>query len=226
MKASIILPNYCPNDEVRGYCMDFLESLDKHTDREKYQFVVVENGSYTKELEDRADIYIHKDKPMGYARAVNLGLAVSDHDTLLIMNNDLVLPEKWLEILTDDYQGGILAPLDDQWRNPEKRIYEDAHWFSLVMMDRHTFSRVGYLDESLPYRFHDQDYSIRVKKLGFPVRRTGNLIVKHINMATYNAMGRPQDREEEAEMRRRHKATTFDEWNKTNYESSSFDNSL
>lgn len=211
-KISIILPNYTPNETVRGYMLDFLKSLSNTASSEDYQLISVENGSFNQELKDISDIYIHKDYPMGYARAVNCGLSLADCDYLLIANNDLVLPEGWLDKMLSDYQGGLLAPLDQEFQNPEEKIYEDMHWFSFVLLDRETFKKVGYLDESIPFRFHDQDYSIRVKKAGYPVRRTGKVIVNHINMATYNAMGRPQDKEEEEIMKKRYGACTFNEW--------------
>lgn len=214
-KVSIILPTYCPNEQVEGYLKDFIDSLNRTVKKDTYQFVVIEQGKqhfYPVDFTNSDNIYIHKDTPCGYARAVNMGLALADGEYLVITNNDLVLPPKWLETMLEDYEGGILSPLDDKWQNPEPKIYENAHWFSLVLMDRKTFSKVGYLDESLPYRFHDQDYSIRVKKAGFPVRRTGKVIVKHINMATYDAMGRPNEKSEEEEMLKRYNALTFDQW--------------
>lgn len=212
MKLSIILPNYCPDQDVEKYLNNFLNTLERTMKKEDYQFVVIENGSQSERLKSLADIYIYKEKPIGYARAVNIGLALADGDYLLIANNDLELPDGWFEKMIEDYQGGILSPMDQEWKNPEPRIYEDQHWFSLVLMDRPTFIKVGYLDQSINYRFHDQDYSIRVKKAGFPVRRTGKVVVKHINMATFSRMGRPGDEEEKREMIKKYGCSLFDEY--------------
>ena len=79
-------------------------------------------------------------------------------------------------------------------------------------MDRATFTRVGYLDELINYRFHDQDYSIRVKKAGLPVRRTGKVVVQHENSATYKKMNRNEDPAEAEIMMERHGAKTFGDW--------------
>lgn len=210
-KISLILPTYCPDAEVEGYLKDFLKTLEETTPRELYQFIVIENGSYTPILEKKADIYIHKSRPMGYARAVNLGLAISDENLFVIVNNDIKLSPKWLETMIDEYETGTLAPFDRE-RRQEPGIFEDEHWFSLVMFDRETFEKVGYLDEDINYRFHDQDFSIRVKKAGKPVRRTGDVTVDHINMATFNKMGRPGDERERRIMMDRYGVATFNDW--------------
>lgn len=210
---SIILPTYCPDEEVKGYLNNFLLSLKNTTNREDYQFIVVEQGPVSVDFNIlKPDEYIYKQNPIGYARAVNIGLALADGDYLLIANNDIVLPDGWLEKMMEDYRSGTLAPLDQEWQNPEPIIYENSHWFSFVLMNREVFKKVGYLDESIPYRFHDQDYSIRVKKAGFSVNRTGKVIVKHINMATFNKMGRPGDSKEEEIMINRYGCSSFNEW--------------
>ena len=214
-KVSIILPTYCPNLEVEGHLKVFLTSLAENTNRDSYQFIIIEQGEQSsKRFTDiiKPDIYIHKKEPIGYARAVNLGMALSDCDYIAIMNNDLIVPKDWLVKMLKDHELGTLAPLDDCWNRPENKVYKNSHWFSLVLMDRNTFIKVGYLDESMPYRFHDQDYSIRVHKAGFSVNRTGNVIVQHINRATFDAMGRPGNEEEEEMMKKRYGAITYSEW--------------
>lgn len=205
---SIILPNYCPDNEVTEHLKLFMESLIANTPK-PFQLIVIENGSETQFLKDYADIYIHKDKPMGYARAVNLGLAAADGDFLIIMNNDLIVPQRWLETMIEDYEDGTLAPID---MPGSPQIFEDSHWFSLVMMDRKTFTKIGYLDEQINYRFHDQDYSIRVKKAGLHVRQTGRVVVKHVNSLTYHKMNRNEDPAERQIMIDRHGVAHFHEW--------------
>lgn len=213
MKTSIILPTYCPDEQVHGYLMDFIQSLSDSTNRNDYEFIVVENGSRTPELQKLADRYIHYREPIGYARAVNIGLALATGEYIVIMNNDLRIPRGWLRTMIAQYEGGILAPIDFPYphvvSNP---ILEDSHWFSMVMMDRATFTKVGYLDQQLPYRFHDQDYTIRTKKLGLPVRQTTSVQVQHINSATYAKMGRNEDLEERQIMINRYGVAHFHEY--------------
>lgn len=208
-KVSIILPNFCPDKEVAGYLTKFIVSLSQNTTME-YQLIVVENGSHTPKLSEIADIYIHKPMPIGYARAVNIGLSIADGEIFVIMNNDLEVPPNWLETMLKQYENGTLAPVDHVL--PFEGIIQDSHWFSMVMINRETFTKVGYLDESLPYRFHDQDYSIRVKMAGFPVRQTASVVVNHINSATYAKMNRNEDPQEQEEMIRRYGVSHFNDY--------------
>lgn len=209
---SIILPNYCPDPQVAEYLTKFLNTFLANTPM-PYQLVVVENGSHTPALSDISHIYIHKKDPIGYARAVNIGLAIADGDIFVIMNNDLEVPPDWLKTMLKQYEGGILAPVDHPME--VEGIIEDSHWFSMVMLDRETFNKVGYLDESLPYRFHDQDYTIRTKIKGLPVRQTADVVVSHVNSATYAKMGRNEDPKEREEMIRRYDVAHFHEYIKT-----------
>lgn len=216
MKSSIILPNYCPDAEVTAHLMKFLETLEKNTDRDSYELIVVENGSFTPQLAEKANFYVYKDHPIGYAKAVNIGLSLAEGDYIVIMNNDLQVPKDWLPRMIEEYEstkGGILAPVDFK-TDPD--IFYDSHWFSMVMMSRKVFTEIGYLDEQINYRFHDQDYSIRVKKAGYEVMRTGKVTVKHINSATYLKMGRNEDPEEEKLMIKRYGVSHFHDWVKQN----------
>jgi len=222
MRVSIILTSYSPDKEVGEHLKRFLKSLEDTTDRDRYQFIVVENGSFTPELKEKADIYIHKDQPIGNARALNIGMSLADEDILVIVSNDLILSSGWLEGLLKEYQSGILSPMTaGEGVIPEPKIYENWHWYALFMINRSTFKKVGYFDETMPYRFHDQDYSIRLKKAGFPVRRTGKVIIKHVNMVTHNkllkhdkfgSMFRTSVTVEGAEMTKRHGCQDFHEW--------------
>jgi GT2 family glycosyltransferase len=210
-KVSIIIPTYCPDNEVVEAYNKFFSSLKKYTNREDYQLVVIEQGvQLVNEL--IPDIYIHKEKPIGYARAVNLGMAVADGDYLIVINNDIELSENWLENLVNDYEKefngmGLLSAMD--YDRPG--IVENESWYSLFIVGRRTFQTVGYLDEILNYRFHDQDYSIRLKKAGFKIGRTGNVKVKHKDSTTFKKMNINIGFEEKI-MNERHGAILFSDW--------------
>lgn len=219
MKTSIILPSYVIDETVHGYLKQCLANLEANTDRESYQLVIVDNGSVagSELMKSKADIYVRKEQPMGYARAANLGLSLADGDYLCILNNDLFVPKDWLPNMIKDYESipnaGTIAPMEGM---PEKRLYHDSHWFSLVLFSRKVFTEIGYLDESINYRFHDQDYSIRVKKAGYEVLRTGNVAVEHINSATYGKMKRNEDPVERDVMIKRYGHAHFEEWLRNN----------
>lgn len=223
MLISIILPTYCPDDAVAKILQEFWKTLEETELPEEWdtQMVVIENGNpRTEWLKRASDIYIHKDKPIGYAKAVNIGLALADGDFIVIVNNDLKVQQDWLEKLINDYMAtpeiGTLAPMGHPFPvTSHEGINFDQHWFSLVVMSRAVFTKIGYLDELLNYRFHDQDYSIRVRRAGLQVARTTSVIVDHINSATYSKMGRNEDPGERMLMMQRWGCATFEEWVKS-----------
>lgn len=208
------MPSYVIDQENLSHLSLCLSKLEECTERDLYELIIIDNGSnYGIDLmKEKADIYIRKDTPMGYARAVNLGMAIANCDYLLILNNDLFVSPNWLPQMIADYEstvGGIMSPMDIE---STTGIFYDQHWFSLILMSRKVFTDVGYLDEKINYRFHDQDYSIRVKKAGYEVMRTGNVRIDHINSATYGKMGRNEDPAERQIMIGRYGVAHFNDW--------------
>jgi GT2 family glycosyltransferase len=211
--TSIILPAYVPDGELCRVTQRCLESLQATT--RSYHLIVVDNGSCAAAqglLKCHADTYVREDEPVGYAPAVNIGLAVADHDWLCVINTDIEFRDvDWLERLRADYletPGGVLAVTDQ----PTEGIVYDEAWFSCWLTHREVVERVGYFDETLAFRFHDQDYAIRVTREGYRVMRDGNVRVDHIDSATYATMGRNNDPGEEAIMVERWGARDFAEW--------------
>jgi GT2 family glycosyltransferase len=215
MRVDIIVPSYVIDQEAGDHCARFLETLKQWTPRELYRLIIIDNGSRfrVEEMKESADEYIRKDYPLGYGRASNLGMAFSDAELMVVCNNDITFNGPWLEKLIEEYEKhgpGVLSPVD----HPEEYdICHDANWFSLFMLNRKTFIDVGYFDETLNYRFMDQDYSIRCKQKGYNVMRTGKVLVGHVNEATWSKQGNGQEeREERQRMIDRYGVALFSEY--------------
>jgi O-antigen biosynthesis protein len=231
MKSSIIIPNYIPDEEVLRKAMDFANSLSRSLS-DDVQLALVDNGTsndllnrFCQHLYFRDSMRVEiarKSHAIGYARAANIGLALADGEYLFVLNNDLLLPEGWMERMIEEYRRlgpGVLSPAHGPVPGSEPpiassrsttQVWEDS-WYSLWMTDRKTFAQVGYFDETLPFRFHDQDYSIRMKKAGFKVLRTSAVVVSHEEATTYKKMG-IDETEERARMMAKHGVLTFQEW--------------
>lgn len=238
--VTLILPNYAPDDEVADRAVKFLKSLSDSLPA-RVKMITIDNGteevSRTRSqllsiLRQVSDIYLHSEKPLGYARAVNVGLALVDTKYVVVLNNDLTLPRSiarfakgltiayadeplietsWLQDLVDVYESGagpgILSAMD----YPCAPVLYDDSWYSLWISDQETITKVGYLDETMPFRYHDQDYSIRMVKAGFRVQRTGKVVVGHDEGTTYKKM----DVDESPERKRmlaKHGAYTYADW--------------
>jgi O-antigen biosynthesis protein len=86
-----------------------LESIFKHTNKYKYAIQIVDNGSddeatlaFYRTLNKRPNVSILPYlKPFNYSEAINLGVAETDSDLVLLMNDDMaVKTPDWLSELT------------------------------------------------------------------------------------------------------------------------------
>lgn len=208
-KVSIVIPALVLDQELEEYMRQAIDSIPPRPD---VQLIIVDNGSVCgiARMAQEANVYIRKDVPIGYARAANIGLALADGEFLMVMNLDVrPIMSDWLDTFVREYTyagDGVLCADD----NGREGLWEES-WYSLWMTDRRTFHALGYLDESLPYRFHDQAYSIECVRKGFVVRRTGAVQVIHREASTFKKMGL-DTRDEEGEMIRRYGEAHFRDW--------------
>lgn len=115
-KVSIIIPSWFEKDQHGKYGEDecfnvatkCLERLLEATPKELYELIIIDNGStlgckscnYFK----HADILIRNEKNLGFAPAVNQGVAVARGEFLLFLNNDLYIWENFLEDLLEVFE--------------------------------------------------------------------------------------------------------------------------
>lgn len=232
---SVILPTYCPHPEVEEKLWKCLASIGDRTSTDpasNIEIIVVEQSKMVMAEKPgwipQADAYLHLAKPCGFARAVNLGVSLSHGEFLFIVNNDIVLPPNWDTLFLAEYSRiyrafndriALLAPIDydiSSVPNSTPAVYWDS-WWSCVLIPRVWWDEIGPLDERLlPYRYHDQDWSIRANELGYHVLRSQVLHVTHDEASTYRHMKSTvrEDKERNA-MLDRYNVLTFMEWIKT-----------
>lgn len=115
--TSIIILSFNQLAETR----QCVESLRRHT-QARYELIFVDNGSldgsreYLEQLkvEDPSITVICNDTNRGFAAANNQGIACATGDYVLLLNNDVILTEGWLErmitCLESDPQIGVVGP--------------------------------------------------------------------------------------------------------------------
>lgn len=218
-QVAIIFPTYCPEKSVANILRECLRALKQNTDPELYTVLLIEQGpKYCETIGTWLPMdYIYRKEPLGYAAAVNMGLQIARTQYVCVMNNDVIVRPGWLEQMLADYESiekcGVLSP--QEMGAPTGITYDD-HWWSLVLAKREVFDKVGLLDEKcLNARYADQDMNIRIRKAGYQVCRTGNVIIDHANSATYRHL--KVDAVEDAEravMMERYGCCEFQEWAK------------
>ncbi len=103
--VSLIILNQNHADWLRN----LIDSIFTHTEYPNYSIIVVDNQStqadllaYYTELEtnERVEV-VHYDRPFNYSEAVNIGVAHSSADVVVLLNNDMqVTDPRWLRELT------------------------------------------------------------------------------------------------------------------------------
>lgn len=176
LKYSIIIPTYNRFDLLEP-C---LASIIKNTNLEEVEIIIVSNGcqdrtpTYLKTLGNPFKPIIITD-PLGYPKAVNLGLAASTGEFIVLLNNDTILldrPQKnmWLDILREPFDLDILTGVT----GPLPQYNEEAGYpfivFFCAMISRKLLNIIGPLDELFsPGSSEDIDFCIRAQLQGFRV---------------------------------------------------------
>lgn len=114
--CDIIVPAYS-GDALTAKCF---EMIKQNTTHGQYRVIWVDNGSPTRTLaeaalQDMNYISIKLPKNLGFVRAANRGLRVSNADYICLMNNDVFVSSGWLDkmiaALKRDPKLGIVGPL-------------------------------------------------------------------------------------------------------------------
>ncbi|MDG0814674.1 glycosyltransferase family 2 protein [Cohnella rhizosphaerae] len=217
--TSIIIPTFNQR-ELLAKCIN---SIVRYTEP-AYEIIVVDNGSTDGTAEYLARlgaIVRHRvlERNLGFAGACNIGLMMAKGRTLMLLNNDTLVTENWLEnllaCLKSDADIGMVGPVTN-FISGEQQIqvpYTDIHdmqsfasrfnrhdpnrWRNTdrlvgfcVLMQRETFLKLGYLDEGFELgNFEDDDWDIRVRLLGQRLVIAGDTFIHHFGSVSIRALG-------------------------------------
>jgi GT2 family glycosyltransferase len=123
-KVSIIMLTFNQVVDTRQ-CLD---SLFKYTPLDQCELIFVDNGSvdgtrdYLRQIQaehkETSSTLIFNDDNLGFAKACNQGIRIATGDYILLLNNDVVLVEKWLQRLVQcaesDPRVGVVGPCTNQ----------------------------------------------------------------------------------------------------------------
>lgn len=217
--TSIIIPTF----NQRELLLQCIESIEAYT-TSPYEIIVVDNGSKdgtVEELQARRGtirVAVHPQN-LGFARAINTGLMMAKGLTIVLLNNDILVTEGWLNNMlhclnanpsvavvgpVTNYISGnqqIDVPYDGvigmqefaathNTSDPQKWRDTDRLVGFCLLFNRKTFEEVGYFDEGYEFgNFEDDDWIIRLRLQGKKMKIAGDTFIHHFGSITMKGLG-------------------------------------
>ncbi|MFA5147126.1 MAG: glycosyltransferase family 2 protein [Candidatus Omnitrophota bacterium] len=229
MRCDIIIPIWGQLDLTRE-CIERIFD----TTRYPYRLILIDNASeddtkkYLEGLRrERPDIVlVRNEHNLGFVKAVNQGLRLSDGQYVCVLNNDTIPATGWLESMAAFAQThgdvGLINPQCDGHMDKTIELHAEelrSHRGEYMEMNqcqgfcmlikREVIEKIGYLDESFGIGgFDDTDYSMRAHMAGYRSVSIKDAYVYHRLHGSFNKSG---DREEWV---RRNQKIYYDKWGK------------
>jgi GT2 family glycosyltransferase len=162
MTTSVVVPVWLFEPWVADMTERCLALLREHSP--DVEIVLVVRGEPTWRMDQQADILLRPKEP-GFAHAVNLGVAESSGDVVVMVSSDTHVTAGWLEPILADLatRDGIATPFHEDCQ-------PDGHTgFCGVLFGirRATWDWLGGYDAArFPIRKADQDFAIRAHQAG------------------------------------------------------------
>lgn len=177
MKYSIVMPCYYKDQAHKQVVMDTIESVKSSS--QDHELIIVDDGSTlpTGWLKKEADTYVrHNPTNKGIAPSWNDGKNVSRGKYVVIINDDIRVPEDWLDMMYKTMElcrdaGVIGVKYAGPGVEPQLKIGEvapkDHKWFSgyCFMLKRDRFFE-DFDEQFIPFNFEDIDYWERIQQAG------------------------------------------------------------
>lgn len=207
--TSIIIPALFNSYQMFHLTGDCIGNIREYTNkgRTPYEIILIINGKTGIKIDlDKTycDKVIENEENLGYAKAINQGIRVSQGEYIVLMNNDIKVYSHWLE---DFIEASIYADLvvatpmysrDEPWKRAvEARILReqqvglkveetlsDFEDFSCVFVKRAVFDGIGLFDEQFFYSCEDIDFKRRMKEKGLVYKSSKRVNVHHVGSAT------------------------------------------
>jgi len=204
-KTSIIVTAYDHSVLLRKITSTCLACVNKHTNPEEYELILVDNGPAefwelnTKEHLIKIDKHIKNNENLGCSKGNNQGAKIADPKSKYIafLQSDVLVEENWLPRLrryleTEDldivrpHQGPTPRDLYLKWENMsfEERLKERGNDDGgLILMTIESFKKTGGWDERFKYLWHDLGFRYRCSRAKLREKFAPEPVITHIGGA-------------------------------------------
>ena len=181
-----------------------VESIINNTTDVNFNLILINDGGdknlekYFKTLEKYNDNITHvTDKNnIGFVKSVNQGIALSNRPYVLVINNDIRVPESqpdWLARMVWATEGDSVGAvgcvsnfvMGIQNIDYNKTILLQEHYTKFligfcILIKKEVIEKVGLLDEAFGIGGNDDlDYSIRIRKAGYKLKVLRSVFIDH-----------------------------------------------
>lgn len=176
IKFSLVMPVLLRDESHRPVVEKTIESLKGNS--EDYELIIVDDGSTrpTNFLRREAHIYVrHNPTNKGIAPSWNDGLSIARGEYVVIVNDDILVPDGWLKVLASGFEktdcgvtGPVIAsPTIEPALLNVVETKEDHSFFPgyCFMLKRSRFLE-RFDERFVPFNFEDTDYWVRIEKAG------------------------------------------------------------
>ncbi|MUT68739.1 glycosyltransferase family 2 protein [Paenibacillus sp. NEAU-GSW1] len=207
--TSIVIPTYNGLHLLK----EAIASIRRST-KAPYELIIVDNGSTDgtiEYLQEHNIVFISHPANTGFPVACNWGLRLARGEYLLLLNNDVLVTEHWLDNMLNhlmrDPKIGIIGPLSN-YVSGKQQIEMAGSYMDMaakvmaeargqleyanrvigfcMLFRRELLQQVGWLDERFsPGHFEDDDYCYRARLAGYRVAIAKDTFVYHHGSASF-----------------------------------------
>jgi len=179
-KYSIVIPTYNQDKKLKTCIQSIIENTELFSN-DSVEIIVVANGC-SDEVKDYLSIntsflkVLYFDNPIGYTKAVNEAIKISNGKYVILLNDDIeLLPQKknvWLNMLEEPFLKDESVGITGPGKLYSPTINKHFIVFFCAMIKRSLFDEFGLLDETFsPGGCEDIDFCARIQNAGYRIIR-------------------------------------------------------
>jgi len=189
----------------------FESSIRQYTSGE-YELIIIDNASKDQNiinyLKEMADVHYRFDSMVSLAKAWNKGIALSKGKYVAVVNNDIVVPPDWFDLLKETLENnkkaGLVSPItfwilrdmyfqyetyvnfDKTFKNPfQLETFKEVVWGEFLLFKREALEAVGGYNEIYKnYSAEDLEINFQLYSKEYEIYIDPRVFVYHEGHAT------------------------------------------
>lgn len=176
MTIDVVVPVYIREPKLLAMSMRCLGRARELT-AVPFKCIIVETCSNY--LSDHADIHIYERHRTTSTKSINRGFFCCDADYTVLLTNDVMVSEGWLEALIEPFRKhadcGVSTLASDQFGHQKEDRIAEGIWGSVFMIK----TEYCQFDENYVNSWDDSDLWMQMYSRGYKMYRNFNCVVSH-----------------------------------------------